>query len=172
MKPNHFPLIIFLPLLLVLVSCGLSTSDDLTFKSTDQERLGLLLKILDDRNIPYEQSGGTVQYKREVKVEFEKAEKALASAASVQYVDPDLRNFFHALLLTEGIEFLELDREGGSWTLWWADSKDREMEILNRVVEYQIERRMEEDLDCESGSDEDPMKPSFIQDALISNESI
>lgn len=168
MKNYHPPLSIIIPLLLVLVSFGLSANDDLVYKNTDKEHLELLMKILDARNVPYKHSDGVIRYNRGVKDEIEKAGKALASAASVQYVDPDLREYFHALLFVEGIEFIGLDRDGGSWTLWWAGTKDREMDILNQVVEYKIKRQMEEDLDCESGSSDNPGKPTLIKDVLNS----
>lgn len=172
MKNSCLPYILFLPLLFVLASCGGSVNGDLTLKSADQEHLGLLMALLDNRNITYEISEGMIRYKREVKSEIEKAEKALATAASVQYIDPDLREHFHSILYLENIEFLPLDSDSGSWTLWWAGSKDREMDILNQVMEYKITRQMEEDLDCESGSGEDPMNPSFIEDVFNQSSSI
>lgn len=165
MKFNHPILAKTLSLLLLLVSCGLSAGDDLTLQSADQEHLDLLMKLLESRNIPYEVGEGSVRYNREVKDQIHEVEQALKTAVSTQYVDSDLREHFHSILYLDNIEFVALDRDGGSWTLWWAGSKDREMEILNQVTEYKITRQLEEDADCESGS-ERPMKPSFIQDVL------
>ncbi|WP_455198302.1 hypothetical protein [Kaarinaea lacus] len=169
MTKHHLRLAIFL--LSSLATNGVSALDNLTIKSSDPEHLDLLMTLLDNRNIPYEYSEGRISYRDDVKDEVEKAEKSLATAASVQYIDTDLREHFHSILYMEDIEFLALDRDGGSWTLWWAGSKDREMEILNQVTEYKITRQLEEDADCETGPGRDPLKHLLIQDALRRSET-
>ena len=77
-----------------------------------------------------------------------------------------MRKYFHNILNTEGIEHIEPDRDGGSWTMWWPESEDREMNILNQVLEYKITLQLEEDSDCETDSSDSPAKSSFVQDAL------
>lgn len=158
--------IIVLPLLSVLVSCGFSMNDERAYQSTDQEHMKHLTKLLNQRGIPFESIDGMIRYKRSEKVEFDKAQSAFDSVTSVQFVDPDVRAYFHTILNTEGIEYIEPDRDGGSWTMWWPESEDHKMNILNQVVEYKITLQLEEDSDCETDSSDAVAKPSFIQDAL------
>ena len=161
------PVIIVLPLLSVLVSCGFSVDDERAYQSADQEHMQSLMKLLNQRGIPFESIDGMIRYKRSVKAEFDKAQRAFGSATSVQFVDPDVREYFHNILNTEGIEYIEpdRDRDGGGWTMWWPGSEDRKMNILNQAVEYKITLQMEEDSDCETGSSNELAKPFFIVDA-------
>lgn len=174
MKNTRLQFVSFLLLALLLARPGLSADDDLVVKSSDREHLGLLMMLLDSRNIPYEYSKGQLRYRRDVRDEIEKAEKSLATAAVVQYVDSDIRAHFHSILYLSDIEFLALDRDGddGSWTLWWPVSKDNEMEVLNQVTEYKINRQLEADADCETGPGKDPLKHLLIQDALRRNKGL
>ena len=125
-----------------------------------------LRKLLNQRGIPFEYIKGTIRYKRSVKAEFDKAQRAFGSAMSAQFVDPDVRKYFHNILNTEVIEHIEPDHDSGSWTMWWPESEDREMNILNQVLEYKITLQLEEDSDCETDSSDSPAKSSFVQDAL------
>ena len=174
MKYPRLQLVSFLLLAYLLAGPGLSADDTLHVNSSDQEHLGLLMMLLDNRNIPYEYSEGRLRYSREVRDEIQKAEKSLATAASVQYVDSDIRAHFHSILYLSDIEFLALDREGddGSWTLWWPVSKDNEMDVLNQVTEYKINRQLEADADCETGPGKNPLQHLLIQDALGNNKSL
>jgi len=158
--------IIVLPLLSVLVSCGFSIDDERAYQSSDQEHMERLMKLLSQRGIPFEFIDGMIRYKRSVKAEFDEAQRAFDSTTSVQYVDPEVREYFHTILNTEGIEYIEPDRDSGSWTMWWPGSEDRKMNILNQVVEYKITLQLEDDSDCETDSSGALSKPSFIQDAL------
>ena len=160
------PVIIVLPLLSVLVSCGFSMDDERAYQSADQEHMEHLKKLLNQRGIPYTFIDGTIRYKRSEKAEFDKAQSAFNLATSNQFIDPEVRTYFHAILNTEGIEYIEPDRDGGSWTMWWPGSEDSKMNILNQVVEYKITLQLEEDADCETDSSDAPAKPSFVQDVL------
>lgn len=158
--------IIVLPIL-GLVSCGFSMDDEHTYKNPDQEHhIENLMKLLDQRDIPYKYTNGIIRYKRNVKEEFENAERAFDSATSVQFLKSEVREHFHNILSTEGLEYLELDRDFGSWTMWWPESEELKMTILNEVVEYKITLLEEEASDCESDSSEAPANPSFMQDTL------
>jgi len=161
------PGIIVLPLLLVLVSCGFSMDDEHAYQSADQERMEHLIKLLNQRGIPYEYIDGTIRYKRTVKSEFDNAQRAFDLATSIQFFDTDVRKHFHNILNTNGIEYIEPDRDGGSWTVWWPGSEDHKMNILNEVAEYKITLQLETDSDCETDSSGSHAKPSFVQDALI-----
>ena len=160
------PVTIVLPLILVLSSCGFSMDDEQVYQSSDQEHMENITKLLSQRGIPFESKDGKIRYKRSVKAEFNKAQRAFSSATSVKFVDPDVREYFRNILNTEGIEYIEPDRDGGSWTMWWPESEDRKMNILNQVVEYKITLQLEEDSDCEADSSDSPAKSSFVQDAL------
>ena len=160
------PVIIALPLLLALVSCGFPMDDERAYQNSDQEHMALLMKLLNQRGIPFESIDGMIRYKRSVKAEFDKAQRAFDSVTSAQFVDPDVREYFHTILNTKGIEYIEPDRDGGSWTMWWPGSEDSKMNILNQVVEYKITLQMEEDSDCEADSSDALAKPSFVQDVL------
>ena len=160
------PLLPLLPLLSVLVSCGFSMDDESAYQNADQEHMEYLMKLLNQRGIPFESIDGKIRYKRSVKAEFDNAQRAFGSATSVQFVDPDLSEYFHNILNVEGIEYIQPDRDGGSWTMWWPGSEGQKMIILNQVVEYRITLQMEEDSDCEADSSGAQAKPLFIQDAL------
>jgi len=164
MKSIKLLLIIVLPIL--LVSCGFSIDDERTFKSSDQEHMERLMKLLDQRRVPYEYTDGMIRYKSSVKEEFEKAESAFDSTTAVQFIDFEVNSYFHNILDTEGIEYLELDRDGGTWTVWWPESEDRKMKILHQVVEYHFSLMQEEASDCENESSEAPSNQSLTQDAL------
>ena len=164
MKSIKFLLLIVLPIL--LVSCGFSISDERTFKTSDQEHMDRLMKLLDQRGVPYEYTEGMIRYKSSVKEEFEKAERAFDSITSVQFVDSEVRRYFHNLLDTEGIEYLELDRDGGTWTVWWPESEDRKIKILHQVVEFKFSLLQKETSDCENESSEAPSSHSINQDVL------
>ena len=164
MKSIKLLLIIVLPIL--LVSCGFSIDDERTFKSSDQEHMERLMKLLDQRRVPYEYTDGMIRYKSSVKEEFEKAESAFDSTTAVQFIDFEVNSYFHNILDTEGIEYLELNRDGGTWTVWWPDSEDRKMKILHQVVEYHFSLMQEEASDCENESSEAPSNQSLTQDAL------
>jgi len=164
MKSIKLLLIIVLPIL--LVSCGFSIDDERTFKSSDQEHMERLMKLLDQRRVPYEYTDGMIRYKSSVKEEFEKAESAFDSTTAVQFIDFEVNSYFHNILDTEGIEYLELDRDGGTWTVWWPESEDRKMKILHQVVEYHFSLMQEEASDCENESSETPSNQSLTQDAL------
>ncbi len=140
--------------------------DERAYQSSDQEHMALLMKLLNQRGIPFESIDGMIRYKRSVKPEFDKAQRAFDSVTSAQFVDPDVREYFHTILNTEGIEYIEPDRDGGSWTMWWPGSEDSKMNILNQVVEYKITLQMEEDSDCEAESGDALDKPSFVQGVL------
>jgi len=164
MKSIKLLLIIVLPIL--LVSCGFSIDDERTFKSSDQEHMERLMKLLDQRRVPYEYTDGMIRYKSSVKEEFEKAESAFDSTTAIQFIDFEVNSYFHNILDTEGIEYLELDRDGGTWTVWWPESEDRKMKILHQVVEYHFSLMQEEASDCENESSEAPSNQSLTQDAL------
>ena len=152
--------------LIMLVSCGSSNGDGGTFESKDKEHMERLMKLLDQRRIPYEYTDGIIRYKSSVKEEFEKAERAFDSTTSVQFVDSEVRRYFHNILDTEGIEYLELDRDGGTWTAWWPESEERKLKILDQVVEYEISLREQEASDCENEFSEAPSNQLFNLDAL------
>lgn len=154
--------------LITLVSCGFQTDDERTFESSDQEQMTRLMKLLDQRSIPYEFRDGVIRYKSSFQEEFEKTASALDSITPVQFVDTDVRAYFHNILDTEYIEYLELDRDGGTWTAWWPKSEERKMKILDQVAEYEISLKTEEDSDCEDG-DEISEVPS---DQLLNMDSI
>ena len=164
MKSIKLLLIIVIPIL--LLSCGFSIGDERIFKSSDQEHMERLMKLLDQRGVPYEYTDGMIRYKSSVKEEFEKAERAFDSTTPVQFVDSEVRRYFHNILDTEGIEYLELDRDGGTWTVWWPESEDRKIKILQNVVEYNFTLLQEEASDCENESSEAPSNQSLNQDAL------
>ena len=164
MKSITSLLLIVAPIL--LISCGFSISDERTFKSSDQEHMDRLMKLLDQRGVQYEYTDGMIRYKSSVKEEFEKAERAFDSTTSVQFVDSEVRRYFHNILDTEGIEYLELDRDGGTWTVWWAESEDHKMKILNQVVEYKFSIMQREASDCENESSEAPSNQSLNHDKL------
>jgi len=124
------------------------------------------MKLLDQRGVPYEYTEGMIRYKSSVKEEFEKAERAFDSITSVQFVDSEVRRYFHNLLDTEGIEYLELDRDGGTWTVWWPESEDRKIKILHQVVEFKFSLLQKETSDCENESSEAPSSHSINQDVL------
>ena len=150
-----------------LVACGISKDDEFIYKNSNQEQhIEHFIKLLDQRGIPYKYTNGIIRYKRNVKEEFENAERALDSATSVQFVKSEVREHFHNILSTKGLEYLELDRDYGSWTMWWPESEEIKMIILNQVTEYKITLQQEEASDCASDSSEAPANPSFIQDAL------
>jgi len=153
-------------LLIILVSCGYTIDDERTFESNDKEYMARLMKLLDQRRIPYEYTDGMIRYKSSEKEEFEKADRALDSITPVQFVDPDVRTYFHNILDTEYIEYLELDRDGGTWTAWWPESEERKVKILDQVVEYEISLRVEEASDCEDEFSEAPSNQLFNLDAL------
>ena len=162
MKSIKLLLIIVLPIL--LVSCGFSIGGERIFKSPDQEHMERLMKLLDQRGVPYKYSDGMIRYKSSVKEEFEKAERAFDSITTVQFVDSEVRRYFHNILDTEGIEYLELDRDGGTWTVWWPESEDRKIKILQNVVEYNFTLLQEEASDCENESSEAPSNQSLNLD--------
>lgn len=164
MKGIKLLMLIVLPI--TLVSCGFTISDERSFKNSDQEHMDRLMKLLDQRGVPYDYSDGMIRYKSSVKEEFEKAERAFDSTTSVQFVDSEVRRYFHNLLDTEGIEYLELDRDGGTWTVWWPESEDRKIKILHQVVEYKFSLMQKEASDCENESSEAPSSHSINQDAL------
>jgi len=164
MKSIKLLLIIVLPIL--LVSCGFSIDDERTFKSSDQEHMERLMKLLDQRRVPYEYTDGMIRYKSSVKEEFEKAESAFDSTTAVQFIDFEVNSYFHNILDTEGIEYLELDRDGGTWTVWWPESEDRKIKILHQIVEYKFSLLQKEASDCENESSEAPSNQSLTQDAL------
>lgn len=153
--------------LIILISCGFPISDDRAYESGNKEHMARLMKLLDQRRIPYEYTDGVIRYKSSVKDEIEKANKAFDSITPVQFIDPDIRAYFHSILDTEYIEYLELDRDGGTWTAWWPESEEREVKILDQVVEYEISLKAEEASDCESEFSEAPSNQSFNLDALI-----
>jgi hypothetical protein len=115
------------------------------------------MKLLDQRGVPYEYTNGAIRYKSSVRGEFENAERAFDSTTSVQFVDIEVRRYFHHILDTKGIEYLELDRDGGTWTMWWPASENARMDILDQVVEYKFDLAREEASDCE---DEPSRTPS------------
>ena len=164
MKSIKLLLIIVIPIL--LLSCGFSIGDERTFKSSDQEHMERLMKLLDQRGVPYEYTDGMIRYKSSVKEEFEKAERAFDSTTPVQFVDSEVRRYFHNILDTEGIEYLELDRNGGTWTVWWPESEDRKIKILHQVVEYKFSLMQKEASDCENESSEAPSNQLLNQDTL------
>lgn len=153
--------------LIILISCGFPISDDRAYESGNKEHMARLMKLLDQRRIPYEYTDGVIRYKSSVKDEIEKANKAFDSITPVQFIDPDIRAYFHSILDTEYIEYLELDRDGGTWTAWWPESEERKVKILDQVVEYEISLKAEEASDCESEFSEAPSNQSFNLDALI-----
>jgi len=159
MKSIKLLLIIVLPIL--LVSCGFSIDDERTFKSSDQEHMERLMKLLDQRRVPYEYTDGMIRYKSSVKEEFEKAESAFDSTTAVQFIDFEVNSYFHNILDTEGIEYLELDRDGGTWTVWWPESEDRKIKILHQIVEYKFSLLQKEASDCENESSEAPSNHSL-----------
>ena len=164
---NSIKLLFVVSSLIILISCGFSIGDERTFESEDKEHMVRLMKLLDRRRIPYEYTDGVIRYKSSVKDEIEKADKAFDSITPVQFVDPDIREYFHSILDTEYIEYLELDRDGGTWTAWWPESEERKVRILDQVVEYEISLKTEEASDCESEFSEAPSNQSFNLDALI-----
>ena len=159
-------LIALLPLFSVLVSCGFSTDDENIYQSSDQVRMEHLMEFLTHRGIPFESSDGLIRYNSNVKAEFKTALREYDSVTTVQFIDPDVRSYFHSILFGEGIEYIEPDRDGGSWTLWWPGSEERRLNILDRVIEYQTKLRLELESDCETSSSDTFSKPSFIQDLL------
>ena len=164
MKSIKLLLIILLPIL--LASCGFSNDEERTFKSSDQKHMERLMKLLDQRRVPYEYTDGIIRYKNSAKEEFERAESAFDSTTTVQFVDTDVNWYFHNILDTEGIEYLELDRDGGTWTVWWPESEDRKTKILQQVVEYQFSLLQGEASDCENESSDAPSTQSLTHDAL------
>lgn len=163
MKSIKLLLIGILPIL--LVACGFAIGDKHTFKTSDQEHMERLIKLLDQRGVPYEYTDGMIRYKSSVKEEFEKAERAFDSTTSVQFVESEVRRYFHNILDTAGIEYIELDRDGGTWTVWWPESEDYKMMIHHQVVEYEFSLMLEEASDCENESSEAPSNQSLNQDA-------
>ena len=152
--------------LIILVSCGFSIGGERTYKSEDIEYMERLIKLLAQRRIPYEYTDGMIRYKSSVKKEFEKADKAFDSITPVQFIDSDVRTYFHSILNSELIEYLELDRDSGTWTAWWPGSIERKVKILDQVDEYKIALREEEISDCEDEFSEAPSKNLFNLDAL------
>jgi hypothetical protein len=163
---KSFNLLFVVISLIILVSCGFSIGDERTFESEDKEHMARLMKLLDQRRIPYEYTDGMIRYKSSVKEEFEKADRAFDSITPVQFVDSDVRTYFHNILDTEYIEYLELDRDAGTWTAWWPESEERKVKILDQVVEYKIALREEEVSDCDNEFSEAPDNQLFNLDAL------
>ena len=166
MKSIKLLLVILLPFFPVLVSCGHSTDEDHTYQNSDQLHMEQLKMLLTRKNIPFESIDGLIRYSSNVRAEFEKALKVFGSATTVEFIDNDIKNHFHMILYNEGIEFIDSDREYGGWTLWWPGSDERKKNILGQLTKHKKMLQIEEDLDCESGSNEAHAKPSLIQDIL------
>lgn len=166
MKKAKFSLIFLLPILFLLCSCDFYAGNERVYQSSDQDRMENLVKLLNLRGIPYVYADGMIRYQRNVEEDFKKAESAFDSVTSVQFIDPEVRGYFHTLLATEGVEFIEPDRDGSTWTLWWAGSEDKRNSILDQVAEYKHSLLEEEASDCETDSNEASTEPSFIQGAL------
>ena len=166
MKSIKLLLVVLLPFLPVLVSCGPTTDEKHTYQNSDQLHMEQLMMLLTRKNIPFESIDGLIRYGSDVKVEFEKALKVFGSATTVEFIDNDIKNHFHMMLYNEGIEYIESDSEYGGWTLWWPGSDERKKDILGQLAEHKKMLQIEEDLDCESGSNETHAKPSLIQDIL------
>lgn len=143
--------------LIFLASCGSSTDSERSFKSDDKEHISYLLKLLERRQIPFEYKDGVIRYKNIVQEEFENANKALTSVTPTQFIDSDVRSYFHSILDTEYVEYIELDRDAGTWTAWWPQSEERKTKILDQVEEFRITLNFEKDTDCE---DEPSMSPA------------
>ena len=151
---------------IILVSYGFTIGDERTYESKDKEHMARLMKLLEQRRIPYEYTDGMIRYKSSVKEEFEKADRAFDSTTPVQFVDYEVRTYFHNILDTEEIEYLELDRDGGTWTAWWPETEERKVQIFEQVVEYKISLAEEEASDCEDESSDTPSNKLFNLDAL------
>ena len=170
MKGIKLLLVVLLPLLPVLVSCGLFTDDEHTYQNSDQLHMEQLMVLLTRRDIPFESIDGLIRYDSNVKAEFEKVLRLFDSATTVQFIDTDVKNYFQLMLFNEGIEYIESDSDYGGWTLWWPGSEERRLNILGKLDEHKTKLQMEEVLDCESGSSEERSEPSFIQN-ILNNKS-
>jgi len=142
--------------LIILVSCGFSIGGERTYKSEDIEYMERLIKLLAQRRIPYEYTDGMIRYQSSVKDEFEEADRAIKSTTPVQFVDLDVRTYFHNILDAEQIEYLELDHDGGTWTAWWPESEERKVKIFEQVIDYKISLSEKEASDCEDESSDTP----------------
>ena len=166
MKSIKLLLVVLLPSLPTLVSCGLSTDENHTYQNLDPLHMEQLMILLNQKNIPYESIDGLIRYSNNARTEFEKALKVFDSATTVEFIDNDIKDHFHMLLYNEGIEFIDSDREYGGWTLWWPGSDERKKNILGQLAEHKKMLQIEEALDCESGSNEAHAKPSLIKDII------
>ena len=90
-------LIALLPLFSVLVSCGFSTDDENTYQSSDQVRMEHLMEFLAHRGIPFESNDGLIRYNSNVKAEFKTALREYDSVTTVQFIDLDVRKYFHSI---------------------------------------------------------------------------
>ena len=121
---------------LLLASCDFKGGDEQGFTSTNQEYMNNFMALLEKRNIPYAYTGGYIMYKKDVKLHVEEINELLAHTQSVQYKNVKVREYFRALLDKEGIEYLALSKEGGSWTMWWPKSEAQGNAIELKTVSY------------------------------------
>jgi len=120
--------------------------DEQAFKSSDPEFMQNFMALLDNRNISYRYGDGYIRYKNDVKSQVKEVENLLSHTKSTQFKNKKVREYFRSLLDEEGIEYLALNKDGDSWTMWWANDDEKEQEIQLKVVEFAFENNKHRDM--------------------------
>lgn len=131
---------------LLLASCDFKFGDEQAFKSTDEEYMKNFMALLEKRNIPYVYTDGYIRYKNEVKSHVEEIDELLSHTQSVQFKNVKVREYFRSLLDKEGIEYLALSKEGGSWTMWWPKSEAQGQAVELKAVEYVFDNNLHNEI--------------------------
>ena len=122
--------------MVAISGCSIGENDEQAIKSSSDEYMENFMLLMDKKKIPYRYSDGYVWYKYKVKREVEKVEKMLSSTMSSQYKDEEVREYFRSLLDKEGVDYIPLSKDGGSWTMWWPRNEEQDREIeLNVQIE-------------------------------------
>jgi hypothetical protein len=120
----------------LLLGCDFKVGNERAFKSSNPEYMENFMALLDKRGISYQYTDGYFRYTTDVESQVEEVKKRLSSTKSVKYEDEAVRKYFRSLLDKEGIEYLPLKKEGGSWTMWWPESEGQEQAIQLKAVEF------------------------------------
>lgn len=129
---------IFIFSVFIAVGCDIRTSDERGYRSSDNQHMVNLTKLLDKRGVKYTFDGGEIRYDKSVEIEFNEAQKMVISGPSIKFERQEVREYFWALLDKEGVEFIPLDRDGGTWTKFWPDSEEQQMNLQLKTVEYEF----------------------------------
>jgi len=104
------------------------------------------MALLNKRNIPYQYSEGYIRYKKNVRPQVEEIEGLLSHTQSIQFKNEKVRKYFRDLLDEEGVEYLALEKENGSWTMWWPHSDEQERALSLKTVEYAFEHKLHKEM--------------------------